>query len=104
MGVAALILAAGSGSRMKMNTTKQKIVLNGQSVLLRTVSVFDSSDTVDSITVVVRSEEVDFAKQELSGIGKLHKRVHFALDFPNVAQCLNREKRYGNIPFFFHIV
>ena len=75
MGVAALILAAGSGSRMKMNTTKQKIVLNGQSVLLRTVSVFDSSDIVDSITVVVRSEEVDFAKQELSGIGKLHKIV-----------------------------
>ena len=75
MGLAALIMAAGSGSRMNINKTKQRIILAGKSVLYRTVRVFDACDAVDSITVVVRADEIDFAKAELKDITKLKNIV-----------------------------
>ena len=51
MGLTVLIMAAGSGSRMNINKTKQRIILGGKSILRRTVEIFDKCDAVDSITV-----------------------------------------------------
>ena len=73
--VAAVILAAGSGSRMKMDITKQRLTILGKSVLRRTAEAFDACGRVSSITVVVRGDEVDFAEKELHGIGKLKNIV-----------------------------
>ena len=69
--VTAVILAAGSGSRMKLNITKQRIVIGDESVLHRTVRAFDSCDSINSIVVVVREDEVEFAKSELSDLKKI---------------------------------
>ena len=69
--VTAVVLAGGSGSRMKLNITKQRIVIGNESVLRRTVKVFDKCDSIDSIIVVVREDEVDFAKAELSDMKKV---------------------------------
>jgi 2-C-methyl-D-erythritol 4-phosphate cytidylyltransferase len=69
--VTAVILAAGSGSRMNSKTTKQRMILGGKSVLQRTVSVFNSCSSVESIIVVVRADELDFAKNELSCFSKV---------------------------------
>ncbi len=66
----AIILAGGVGSRMKSDTTKQKMKICGQSVLMRTVSAFSMADTVDEIIVVCREGELDFAKSELSAFKK----------------------------------
>ena len=70
-GVCAVILAAGSGSRMNLNTTKQKILLGTESVLRRTVRIFDSCDSIDSIVVVCRDDEVDFAENETKCFSKV---------------------------------
>lgn len=66
--VAAVILAAGVGSRMKSDKTKQKIEIFGKSVLKRTVEAFDRCDVISSITVVSRADEIEFVRRELSGI------------------------------------
>lgn len=68
--VAAVILAAGVGSRMRSDKTKQKIEILGKSVLLRTLEAFDKCSIVSSITLVIRSGEEDFARCESVGIKK----------------------------------
>ncbi|MBQ8372104.1 MAG: 2-C-methyl-D-erythritol 4-phosphate cytidylyltransferase [Clostridia bacterium] len=68
--VCAMILAAGSGSRMKADITKQKMLVGNMSVLRRTVSAFDKCRDVHSLVVAVREDEVDFARRELAGIKK----------------------------------
>ncbi len=71
--VTAIILAGGSGSRMKLDTTKQKLLINGESVLRRTAKAFELCDAIDSIVIVVRSDETDFAKSETLDLKKVKK-------------------------------
>lgn len=73
--VTAIILAGGSGSRMGEEVTKQKITLCGSSVLRRSVRAFSESNEVDSIVVVCREDEVDWAKEELADILKIQSVV-----------------------------
>lgn len=69
--VTAIILAAGCGSRMGMDKTKQSIKLFGKSVLWHTVNAFSLCTEVDAIVVVCREDECTWAKSELSGFDKL---------------------------------
>lgn len=62
----AIILAGGTGSRMKGNKTKQFISILGKTVLERSVNAFDKSEFVDEIIVVVRAYELDAATELLS--------------------------------------
>ena len=73
--VCAVILAAGSGSRMKLDITKQKILLGKESVLHRTVRIFQGCESIDSIIVVCRADEIDFAKEETSKFSKVREIV-----------------------------
>ena len=75
MSITAVILAAGNGSRMKMEKTKQKILIDGKTVLYRTVKAFEESATVDDVVVVVRDDEVNFACREISAFEKVRKIV-----------------------------
>ena len=68
--VTAVILAAGNGSRMDSNITKQRITLLGESILRRTVKAFESCSLIDQIVVACRSDEIDWAKEELKDISK----------------------------------
>ena len=67
---AAVLLAGGSGSRMNSDSPKQSMLLFGKSVLLRAAEAFERSELIDSIVVVLKKTEMDFAKSELSGISK----------------------------------
>ncbi len=67
---AAVILAAGTGSRMNMKATKQTLQICGKTVLKRTLEAFDKANTVSSITIVCREEEYDFAIRESNDINK----------------------------------
>ena len=66
----AIILAAGIGSRMRSDTTKQRMTPLGVSVLLRAAMAFDKAVLVDELVVVCREEELDFARAELSSLSK----------------------------------
>ncbi len=69
--ITAIILAAGSGSRMSSDTTKQRMCLLGESVLRRSLRAFSSCDKISSIVVVCRADEVDWAREELSSFSKV---------------------------------
>lgn len=63
--VTAIILAAGSGSRMGSDITKQRMTIHGESILRHTVRAFQNSGEVDSIVIVSRDDEIEWAKGEL---------------------------------------
>ena len=71
----ALILAAGSGSRMGMGITKQRLTVLGKTVLRRAVEAFERCTAVDSITVVCKGEELEQIRNDLSGIEKLEQII-----------------------------
>lgn len=66
--VSAIILAAGIGSRMKSDITKQNISLLGKTVLQRTLEAFCASELVTDIVLVVRNEEIDCITAAVSDI------------------------------------
>jgi len=68
--VYAVILAAGSSSRMQTDVKKQRLTLDGVSVLKRSVLIFDSIEAITGIYVICREEDVDFAKKECQTISK----------------------------------
>lgn len=74
-GVCALILAAGSGLRMNLGKTKQRLVLFGESILKRSIRIFNQAKAVDSIIIVARADELDFAQSQALGFEKVCKIV-----------------------------
>ena len=116
--VGAIILAAGIGSRMKSSTTKQKMSILGVSVLKRCVIPFFNSEYIGQIVVVCRSDEIDFAKAELSdfvgkpisfavggekrqesarlGFNAMNENLGFAL-IHDCARCLITEKNIADV-------
>lgn len=73
--IAAVILAAGVGSRMGAGTTKQRLTVGGVSVLRRTLLSFEACEDIKSIVVVTREDEIPFVEGEAAGITKLYKIV-----------------------------
>ena len=71
--VSAVILAAGCGSRMDNKITKQKINILGESVLKRCVKTFANCPEINSIVVVCREDEIEWAKGEL---GCCDSKIH----------------------------
>lgn len=63
--LSAVILAAGSGSRMGEGVTKQNRIILGESVMSRSVSAFEAASVVDNIVVVTRADEREAISREL---------------------------------------
>ena len=64
---AAVILAAGLGTRMQTEEgrTKQLLILEGKPLFLYSVLAFDAAPCIDEIVVVVRREEVTYVETVL---------------------------------------
>ncbi len=77
---AAIILAAGLGTRMqaKNEKTKQLLVLGGKPLFLHSVLAFDGCDVIDEIVLVVRKEELRDVRRALKGY-KIKTPLRFAL-------------------------
>lgn len=74
--VCAVILAAGSGSRMNTETPKQYISVRGESVLKRSVRAFSDCADIHSIVVVCRPDDDALVRAELADdFPKLYKVV-----------------------------
>ena len=63
--VTAIILAAGVGSRLDASVAKQRITLLGKSIIARATESFMRCESIDSIVIVARAEDIDFVMQEL---------------------------------------
>ncbi len=61
----AIIVAAGSGTRMNLpvGQTKQMLCINGTPVIVRTVMQFEACEDIDEIILVVRRDEFDEYKR-----------------------------------------
>ncbi len=63
--ITAIIPAAGQGSRMQSNVNKQYLSLNGKPILAHTLAVFENSELINGVILVVRKEEIDFCREEV---------------------------------------
>ena len=56
--VAAVIPAAGRGQRMKADTNKVWLPINGQTILFHTLQAFQKVSVIEKIVLVVKAEEI----------------------------------------------
>lgn len=69
--ILAVIVAAGTGSRMKADVPKQFLKIGGKTIIENTVSKFDENRYIDGFFVVVGSDYLDYAKMLMCGTEKL---------------------------------
>ncbi len=62
--VSVILLAAGSGKRMKSAVAKQFIEINDKPLLYYSLKTFDAS-VADEIIIVTRKEDIDYVKSEI---------------------------------------
>lgn len=62
--ITAIVLAAGSGSRMKSKTKKQFMEIKGKLVIWYSLFEFEKS-RVDEIILVTGKEDIDYCKKEI---------------------------------------
>lgn len=60
-----IIVAAGSGKRMKSAIAKQYIELKGRTIISYTIETFNNSENIDDIILVTSSDAVDYVKSEI---------------------------------------
>ena len=75
---AALIVAAGRGSRMRQEMPKQYLSLGGRAVLWHTVQAFLASDRIDMVRVVIHPDDQALYDGAVAGIAdtRLGAPVH----------------------------
>ena len=74
---AAIIVAAGDSTRMKLGNNKNYIEHDGRMLLSYTISAFDRCPLVDRIVIVIKSTEKEYAQKAAAQSGT-HKPVVFA--------------------------
>jgi 2-C-methyl-D-erythritol 4-phosphate cytidylyltransferase len=62
--VSAIVLAAGSGSRMKSKVPKQFLELDGKPLIYYSLARFEAS-VVDEIILVTRQQDIDYVREEI---------------------------------------
>ncbi len=60
-----IIVAAGTGSRMKVNINKQFIKLNDKEIITYTIEKFYNNKNINDIVIVVKEDEAEFFKKEI---------------------------------------
>jgi 2-C-methyl-D-erythritol 4-phosphate cytidylyltransferase len=60
-----VIVAAGTGSRMKMEINKQFIKLNEKEIIAYTIEKFYKHKNIQDIVVVIKEEEAEFFKENI---------------------------------------
>lgn len=61
----AIILAAGSGSRMNSDVAKQYIKLNNREIVSYAIETFNNHPAIDKIAIVAREHELTYCKAEI---------------------------------------
>ena len=61
----AIILAAGSGSRMHSDVAKQHIKLNNREIVSYAIETFNNHPAIQQIALVAREHELDYCKNEI---------------------------------------
>ncbi|MGL4800465.1 MAG: 2-C-methyl-D-erythritol 4-phosphate cytidylyltransferase [Cellulosilyticaceae bacterium] len=78
MGVAAIIVAGGSGKRMGTTTKKQYLHIHNKEIIAHTVEQFEKNAHIEEIIVVTGKEDISYVKELLTttyGYQKIKKVV-----------------------------
>ncbi|MCL2842102.1 MAG: 2-C-methyl-D-erythritol 4-phosphate cytidylyltransferase [Oscillospiraceae bacterium] len=67
--VTAVILAAGSGSRMQIEENKVYLPLGGRPVVAHSIATFDAHPYIDELVLVTREEEQAYLSELAAGLG-----------------------------------
>ncbi|SFM33276.1 2-C-methyl-D-erythritol 4-phosphate cytidylyltransferase [Paenibacillus sp. 1_12] len=75
--LAVVVVAAGKGSRMRTEESKQYLILKEKPILVHTLSLFQQMEQVDSIVLVTGMDDVERCKGyiEQYGLSKVHSVV-----------------------------
>lgn len=71
----AIVLAAGSGSRMKSNVAKQYMLLQGKPLIWHALHTIEESSVIDDCILVTGAEDISYVKKEIVAQYGFHK-VH----------------------------
>jgi 2-C-methyl-D-erythritol 4-phosphate cytidylyltransferase len=74
--VSAIIVAAGKGMRMNRSVRKQYLLIADRPVLGHTLLVFDASERIDEVFVVISKEDFDFCQDTLIPPLNLNKKIN----------------------------
>ena len=66
MSSTAIVLAAGSGTRMHTDTPKQFLPLDGVPLVAHSLRVFEASPLIDEIILVTSAEYLEFCRSEIA--------------------------------------
>lgn len=80
----AIILGAGSGTRMKSEKSKLLLEINGKTVIERTVAAFSRVKRIDGIIVVCRESDLESFKTVLA-------------DYDNITYCFGGSTRQQSV-------
>lgn len=61
----AIVLAAGSGSRMKSNVAKQYMLLDGKPLIWYALNVVEQSQIIDDCILVTGANDIDYVQKEI---------------------------------------
>jgi len=71
----AIIVAAGKGLRMSLDTPKQYILLHNKHILRYTIEVFDAIESIDEIIVAVPESDLEFVQKTILERPKFNKNT-----------------------------
>jgi 2-C-methyl-D-erythritol 4-phosphate cytidylyltransferase len=74
--ICAVIVAGGSGSRMKAPVRKQYLTLDGLPIIAHTLTAFDRYTVLDRIILVVPEDEIDYCRADIIAPLTLDHDVH----------------------------
>ena len=67
----AILLAAGSGKRMKSDIPKQFLEIEGKMIFKHSIDVFERSAVIDGVVIVTDKDHVAFVEEETKEYGKV---------------------------------
>ncbi|CEO09228.1 2-C-methyl-D-erythritol 4-phosphate cytidylyltransferase [[Clostridium] sordellii] len=82
-----IIVAAGTGSRMKKDINKQFIKLDNKEIIAYTIDKFYINDEIDDIVVVIKNDEEDYFK----------KNILEKYEFKNIKIAYGGEERQDSV-------
>lgn len=74
----AIVLAGGTGSRMKSDIPKQYMEVCGKPLLLYALETFEKSDVIDGIVIVVARQDEEYCLKNIIDRYNINKFVKFA--------------------------
>lgn len=71
--ISTIIVAAGSGKRMKSNISKQFLKIDNKSILTHTIDKFQNNEFIDEIILVLKDTDVEYCRNNIVNKYKLNK-------------------------------